>query len=697
MTSEETRRAPAVGDLSQQRTERMPKGWTPQPVDAFLSRLSAQLGVEAPDVGPLPAEAGTTQLGTDGALPTQLLRSRRPSNPSRPRDASGAVDSIEMLQAGLGDLAATLHRLARSLEPAVEGAYSTDLGDPRTRLLADTLAVVQDADLRLARMEGALARLTGDVEHARDRRRSLEQERACLALLCSTAHELNSSLNLEHVLDSAMRSVIDVVRAERGFLLLWDEAAQTLRFAAARRADGEALHRADFAISRRILASVWEARAPLLTTDAAGDEQLQRFESVVAYTLRSVMCVPLMTHGQSIGVVYVDSRTESGLFDETQLDVLSAFCNQAAVAIENARLVSDLRQRMDELAAMKAYQDAVLGSIPSGVLSVDTHGIVTTFNRAAEAILGMATDAVLGEPYQRMTGSIASGEVAAALSEAMTGRAPSAGREIASTLPVRGPVTLHVRTAPLRESQGAGHRIGTAIVLDDLTELRQAQQKSAEIQRLFGQYVHPAVVAQLLANPDAVHLGGETREVSVLFADIRGYTALAERMESAALISLLNEYLDIVTEAIWREEGTLTAYIGDAVMAIFNAPLPQPDHARRAVRAAWALQRGLERYRVGQPGGHAGARYGIGVHTGLAVVGNIGAHGRMQNYTAIGDAVNVAQRLQAHATDDAVLLSEATIAAAGRDARVRPLGDVAVKGKQTPISAFELIGIDPGA
>ncbi|HEU5441015.1 MAG TPA: adenylate/guanylate cyclase domain-containing protein, partial [Ktedonobacterales bacterium] len=227
---------------------------------------------------------------------------------------------------------------------------------------------------------------------------------------------------------------------------------------------------------------------------------------------------------------------------------------------------------------------------------------------------------------------------------------------------------------------------------DDLTELRQTQRQAREIERLFGRYVHPAVVRQLLDDPSAVQLGGETREVSILFADIRGYTRLAEQCAPRELMRILNAELDMLTEAVWREEGTITAFLGDALMAIFNAPLPQEDHAVRAVRAAWAMRQALLRRATFEPEA-AAVEYGIGVHTGPAVVGNLGAAARMQNYTAIGDAVNTAQRLQAQASGNQILLSAAAYLEVAPHVLAHELGPIAVKGKTQPLSVYQLDGL----
>jgi class 3 adenylate cyclase len=190
-----------------------------------------------------------------------------------------------------------------------------------------------------------------------------------------------------------------------------------------------------------------------------------------------------------------------------------------------------------------------------------------------------------------------------------------------------------------------------------------------------------------------VHLGGETREISVVFADMRGYTRLAEQLAPDELVRLLNSYFNVLTEAIWQEEGTVTMFIGDALMAIFNAPLPQPDHMQRAVRAAWAMRQALERHSGSLTSPGASVEYGVGVHTGLAVVGNIGARDRLQNYTAVGDAVNTAQRLQSNASANQILLSAATYLGVADMVYARELAPLQVKNKSQPLSVYQLEGL----
>jgi adenylate cyclase len=233
--------------------------------------------------------------------------------------------------------------------------------------------------------------------------------------------------------------------------------------------------------------------------------------------------------------------------------------------------------------------------------------------------------------------------------------------------------------------------IGMALVIDDRTELKRAEAKAKDIRRIFGRFVHPNVVQQLIENPNALNLGGEAKEISVISTDIRDYTRLSERMSSKEVMNFLNTYLEIMVKEIWDEEGTVTGFWGDALMAIFNAPLPQEDHALRAVRAAWKMRLAVLEYQRSQPQ-DLPVSFGFGVNTGEAMVGNIGSRERIQNYTAIGDVVNVAARLQAEAKENNILLNHATFARVRQHIRVTKLPPLQVKNKAEPLDVWCLIG-----
>jgi class 3 adenylate cyclase len=207
----------------------------------------------------------------------------------------------------------------------------------------------------------------------------------------------------------------------------------------------------------------------------------------------------------------------------------------------------------------------------------------------------------------------------------------------------------------------------------------------AQVDRLFHQYLSPAVADSLLTAPGRSELGGEVAEVSVLFADLQGFTSFSERTDPAAVVRLLNGYFDAAVPPILREGGTIIQFAGDALMAIFNAPQRQADHARRAGTAALALQAATEPLAAVEPDR---PRFRVGIATGPALVGNVGSID-VRNFTAIGDTTNLAARLQTFAEPGHVVISERTRELLG-PADVEPLGAPALKGKSLPVEVFDL-------
>jgi adenylate cyclase len=216
------------------------------------------------------------------------------------------------------------------------------------------------------------------------------------------------------------------------------------------------------------------------------------------------------------------------------------------------------------------------------------------------------------------------------------------------------------------------------------------------IKGAFAKYVSPDVVDEIAEDPAALRLGGQKRPLTILFSDLSGFTTLAENMDPEDLVTLLNEYLDDMTQVVLDEGGTLDKYIGDAVMAFWNAPKAYPDHAERAMRAAVTMQRhmaALNRRWKGSSAAEDGLQVRIGIHTGEVVVGNLGGEGRFA-YSAIGDAVNLAARLEPanKSYDTLSMVSQATLEAGdAAKVRVRELDYIAVKGKEEPVVVYELL------
>lgn len=210
-----------------------------------------------------------------------------------------------------------------------------------------------------------------------------------------------------------------------------------------------------------------------------------------------------------------------------------------------------------------------------------------------------------------------------------------------------------------------------------------------QIDTLFRRYMSPDVATALLADPAQADLGGGIEEVTVLFADLRGFTTFAERTAPEELVELLNRYFGIAVPIILEHGGTVAQFVGDAVMAIWNAPTRQPDHALRAGRAALAMQRTIEAVAEDHPGW---PRFRVGINSGPALVGNIGS-AEFRNFTAIGDTVNLGSRLEGQAPVGSVLVGERTRVLLGDAAEVEPVGDLSVKGKERAVRAYLLRAI----
>jgi class 3 adenylate cyclase len=224
---------------------------------------------------------------------------------------------------------------------------------------------------------------------------------------------------------------------------------------------------------------------------------------------------------------------------------------------------------------------------------------------------------------------------------------------------------------------------GVAIVLDDLTERKKLEAQ----RRLFERMVSPAVINQL--DPNGLQLGGKRTDITVMFADVRGFTSFSETQEPEKLVKTLNRYLAAMAEAVLSQEGTIDKFMGDAIMAWFNAPVPQPDHTLRAVKAALALRDAVEALYKELPK-EEHLSFGAGIHYGEAVLGLIGTERRLE-YTAISDSVNTAKRLQENSAKNQIIISKVAYARVKDEIEVKPIAPVAAKGKTVPLEVFEVL------
>jgi PAS domain S-box-containing protein len=508
----------------------------------------------------------------------------------------------------------------------------------------------------------------------------LARERDALRALSSVGQAVNSSLDLAEVLDLAMDHIIELTGAERGFLMLRGEQSGELEFKVARGVDSRELETAAFQVSRTVVNEVATQGMPVITMNAQADPRYSDQESVLYGQLLSLMCVPLRIKERVTGVIYADNRAMTGVFEDHELDVLVAFADQAAVAIENAKLFEKVTRSLEAITEMKNLMDNVFASMASAVVTIDLSEQVQLMNRAAEEIFRVTEAEAVGRPYdEALSGA---GEFASLLEE-VKARQSVITQEVSPVFPDRGAAAWRMSLSPVKDA--SAKPTGVTLVVDDLTEQRFVKET-------LGRYVGPRVMQRLLSDSHMVELGGERRRVSVLFADIRGFTSFSENLEPEKLIGILNRYLGLAADAVMNAEGTLDKFMGDAVMAMFNAPLHQEDHVLCAVRAAIAMQRATSEHHLDIPPEER-VSFGVGINVGDAVVGNVG-NVRQQDYTAIGDCVNYARRLQEHAGPGQILVSRAVWEEVGDHVEVNELPALSVKGRSRPEPVFEVLAVE---
>ncbi|MCP4423374.1 MAG: GAF domain-containing protein [Chloroflexi bacterium] len=571
--------------------------------------------------------------------------------------------STTQLQTNLKELRQLIDQLGGTVDRQQQTLIMT-----RADLAKQTAAQTGD---ELARL---LVYVRRNIEDLERRVKVEEKEREQLTALQEVSAVINSSLDLKQVLSVVMDAIIRLTKAERAILLLTNEETGALEVQVARNMDKETIEKStSFEISRSIVQSVAETGEPVVTMNAQSDPRFAAQESIISYNLRSILCVPLKRKDNIIGVIYADNRVASGLFVDADRDLLASFANQAAVAIDNARLFRETREQKELL-------DNVFASIASGVMTVDPDDQVALYNQAAERILGVPADSVMRHSYENVLDMLGL-PVAPMVGDVRTnGATQNAEMDIVvSKRP--GLTTLNLTLSPLRAEKATADSLGVAMVLDDVSEKKRLES----VRR----YLPPALVDQV-RDLDAAQRP-QRRDVTVYFADVRGFSTFSEYLDPEKLIQIINGYFTLAVQGITHYQGLTDKFLGDAVMAMFNTPLnPQEDHVERCVRTALMVKEKMVEYHADLPEERR-LHFGTGIHTGEAVVGNVGSHLR-KDYSAIGDAVNMAKRVQELAKPGQILISEDAYLRVKDWVAVEPLPPTRVKGRQALEQIYELLG-----
>jgi PAS domain S-box-containing protein len=364
------------------------------------------------------------------------------------------------------------------------------------------------------------------------------------------------------------------------------------------------------------------------------------------------------------------------------------------------RMAGDLQEttvsRDHVTSILDSMSDAVIVVRPPDTGADWREAAITTVNPAACAMLGRKQDEILGQPVGSLIPDITpgqSGPVGANdvwLEEVLRlGRI--GGREV--VYKIRDGREIPVLFSSAVMQQGTSAVQGVVFAAHDLTEIKASEARGAFVRETFGRYVSDDVVASLLSSPDALKLGGELRKVTVMMSDLRGFTALAERLTPEEAIRFLNGYLQTMVDLILHYGGTINEIMGDGILVIFGAPKAAADDTERAVACAVAMQLAMDEVNArGRERGLPEVEMGIGIHTGEVIVGNIGSDRRMK-YAAVGTHVNLTGRIESYTTGGQILISESTlqevasIVTVGRSLSIEP------KGARREMTVREVVGI----
>ncbi len=384
------------------------------------------------------------------------------------------------------------------------------------------------------------------------------------------------------------------------------------------------------------------------------------------YRTRNILCMPLMKEsGEIAGVMQVLNKAE-GPFEHEDEQLLGALGSQAVIALENARLFEEVR-------FMKNYNESILRTMETGVVTLDPDGRIAYANGAGLRIFSGQPEITPGESLEGFFCEDLNPELTKGIGGAVRSGEAFTAYELQFR---RGEDTLniHLHALPLADSKGAS--LGVVVIADDIT---QEQRLMSTLCR----YVTRQIAEQVLRDRSKLKLGGNRSVVTVLFSDIRSFTTISEQSTAEEIVTMLNEYFGRMIDPIFRYEGTLDKFIGDAIMAVFGAPVSGEDDAVRAVKAALAMRQALKEYnRERVAAGLAPIENGIGITCGEAISGNIGSEQRM-DYTVIGDTVNVASRLEGLTKNYPckILINESVYEQVRDKIPCVDLGFVQVKGK----------------
>lgn len=484
---------------------------------------------------------------------------------------------------------------------------------------------------------------------------------------------ITSEMQLEALLTKIINVTSKILNADRSSLLLYDEKTDELWSMVAEGLGGAGLRfPADEGLSGHALKTGETVNVP----DAYADPRfIRRLDETTGYKTTSILSMPVTARdGRRIGVMQALNHQRPGPFGQDDIERMAAFAAQAAVAIDNARLFK-------EVVAARNYNDSVLRSMTDGLVALDRDLRITTFNEAASAIMGVRPEVAMrrnAREFLSRTNPVIVAEIDAVAESGQARRMIDIDIKTARD----NLISANVSIVPLISD---GEQAGTLIVIEDIS---QGKRLEGAMRRFMTQ----EVVDQVMVERGEL-LFGTACHASVLFADIRNFTSLAETLEARATVDMLNEVFTDLFEAVAAKGGVLDKFIGDALMAVYGAPITSGRDPDNAVASAIQMQGMIAAINTRRAErGLAPLKLGVGIASGDVVAGTIGSPKRM-DYTVIGDSVNLAARLEVATKfyEVDILICEATAEAVMGRVPLRALDNIRVRGRQKPARIYEVL------
>ncbi len=498
--------------------------------------------------------------------------------------------------------------------------------------------------------------------------------------------DITAEIDLGNLLQRVMVEATNMLNADRSTLFLHDEKTNELF---SRVAMGEGIGEIRLPNNAGISGHVFTSKETVNIPYAYADLRFNpSFDKQTGYFTRSILCVPIINKdGKCIGCTQSLNKKGGGFTDEDE-SRLKAFTQQVSIALENAKLFEDVAKE-------RAYNDSMLTSMSNAVITINDEGKIITCNKAGLKILKIRVGDIIGKTSDDFFTNGRSwilDKIKATEESKEDDYLPDAEIEVGNEADDNvETVTANISFLPLqnedtegRTEQGSTH-LGTMIMIEDISD--EKRMKST-----MSRYMDPGIAEQMMGK-GADLMGGTDTTATVLFSDVRSFTTITETLGAQGTVTLLNEYFEIMVDAITEQGGMLDKFIGDAIMAAFGIPIGHEDDEDRGVRAGINMISRLwdwnaEREKEGKPP----VDMGLGLNTDKIVAGNIGSSKRM-DYTMIGDGVNLAARLESACKQYSarILISDYTYQKLKGTYQIRYIDDVVVKGKTEPVGVREVL------